>query len=218
MQKFISIKKWLNEQESISSPTYGCIMMDAKIPKWEELHIAGIDQKDLYVEPGEDYGLETEPHVTVLYGIHEDEIDPEVIMSVIEKNMETVVVTITNISIFENDKYDVVKYDVPVTEELQKYRDMFMKAFPNTQTFPDYHPHITLAYVKPGEGSKYVKELNEPFEVVFDKGVYSFHTTNDEGETELVRKQFVFPKEDDFEVDLTSDGSEIISPFKSDNK
>lgn len=218
-KKFISIKKWLNEQANVESPTYGCVMLDCKIPKWEELHTSGIDKKDIYIDPKDDsYGLEDNPHVTVLYGIHEDEIDPEVIMSVIENNMEPVTVTISNISIFENEIFDVVKYDVPDTEQLLKYREMFMKSFTNTQTFPDYHPHITLAYVKPGEGSKYVKELDEPFSVTFDKGVYSFHQENEDGEKESIRKQFVFPKSDDFEVDLNSDGLEITSPFTSDNE
>lgn len=203
MKDLTTIKNWLNEQEE-ERPEYGCVMMDAKVPKWEEYHIGGIDPKDVYIKPYDDsYGLEDNPHVTVIYGIHEDEIGPEIIMDTIEREMEPVTVTITNISIFSNDEYDVVKYDVPVTEQLQKYRDMFEKNFPNTQTFPEYHPHMTLAYVNPGEGKKYVKELEEPFEVTFNKAVYSFHEKNEDGESETVRKQYIFPTDEDFDVDLT---------------
>jgi len=199
MEDLKTINEWLNEQEK-PQPEYGCVMLDAKIDKWDEDHVGGIDPKDVYKKPYDDsYGLEDNPHVTVLYGIHEDKIDPEVVLGVIQDDMIPITVTISEIGIFENDEYDVVKYEVPVTEELQKFRDLLMEKFENTQTFPDYHPHITLAYVKPGEGKKYVKELEEPFEVTFNKGVYTFH--DDEGET--IRKEHVFPNEDDFDVDLT---------------
>ncbi|HUT79860.1 MAG TPA: 2'-5' RNA ligase family protein [Candidatus Bathyarchaeia archaeon] len=192
MENFISLNEWLNEQKS--EPTYGCVMMDAKIPDWNDKHAAGIDPKDVYIKPyDESYGIEDNPHVTVIYGIHEDEIDPEIIHDVIQNEMKPVTVTIDNISMFPGEEYEVVKYDVPVTDQLKKYRERFEKNFPNTQKFPEYHPHMTLAYVKPGQGQKYVKQLEEPFEVTFDKGVYSFH--DDEGES--VRKQHVFPKEDE---------------------
>ena len=190
--KFTSIREWLNEQKE--EPTYGCIMMDAtKLSDWEERHLAGIDPKDVYIKPyDESFGLENNPHVTILYGIHEDEIDPEVIMETIEKDMDEVTVTITNISIFEVGEYDVVKYEVPVTEQLLKYRKLFEDNFPNTQTFPEYKPHVTIAYVKPGEGKKYVSKLDEPFEVTFNKGVYSWH---EDGET--IKREYVFKKPED---------------------
>jgi 2'-5' RNA ligase len=197
MKKFQSMNEWLNEQEEVE-PTYGCVMLDAKMANWEEDHTDGIDPNDVYVKPYDDsYGIEDNPHVTVLYGIHEDEIDPEVVLGVIEDDMDQVTVTITDITIFSNDEYDVVKYDVPVTKQLQKYRDLLMSKFENTQTFPDYHPHMTLAYVKPGAGEKYISKLDEPFEVTFTKGVYSFH--NEEGET--TRKENVFDKPVEEEID-----------------
>lgn len=196
MKNFQTINEWLNEQKD--EKTYGCVMMDAKIPDWESIHASGIDPKDVYIKPYDDsYGIEDNPHVTVIYGIHEDEIDPEVIHGIIQNEMGPVTVTIDEISTFENDEYDVVKYDVPVTDELKQYREKFEKNYPNTQTFPEYHPHVTLAYVKPGEGKKYAKKLEEPFEVTFDKGVYSFHQKNKDGEIETMRKQHVFPKEDE---------------------
>lgn len=193
MEKFISLNEWLNEQQE--EPKYGCVMMDAnKIPDWEEKHIAGIDPNDVYIKPYDDsYGLEDNPHVTVIYGIHEDEIDPEVPFGVIQNEMQPITVTIDEIGVFETPEYDVVKYEVPVTPELQKYRDRFLKSFSNTQTYPEYKPHMTLAYVNPGAGKKYAKKLEEPFDVTFGKGVYSFH--DKDGETIL--KQHVFPTEDE---------------------
>jgi len=188
MSEFITFKKWLNEQkeQKKKEPEYGCVMMDAKIDDWEENHLNGIDEKDIHVKPYDDsYGLEDNPHITILYGIHEDEIDPEVINSVIENNLYPIEVQIDEIDIFKNDDYDVVKYNVPVIKDLKKFRKIFKK-FPNTQKFPDYNPHITIAYVKSGKGEKYKRKLTEPFIVRFNKGVYSWHDEEDES---LKRKE-----------------------------
>jgi len=191
--KFLSIDEWLNEKKA-SDPsknkeekTFGCVMMDTKIPDWEEYHTAGIDEEDVYIKPHDkSYGLEEQPHITVVYGIHEDEIDEETIANVIKENMKPLTVTIDAVDIFEGDEYDVVKYNVPVTDQLMEYRKLFLK-FPNTQSYPDYHPHMTIAYVKPGTGKKYKRKLREPFEVTFTMGVYSWHD-NPEDPNEFKRK------------------------------
>lgn len=193
--KFKSFNNWLFEQENNEAEkeqTYGCVMMEGNIPNWEEYHLDGIDEDDVFIKPNDDsYGLETQPHITILYGIHEDEIDPEVVCNVIEKNMKPLKFTITNVDIFEQDEYDVVKYSVPVTPNLKRYRNLFLQ-FPNTQTYPEYNPHITIAYVLPGTGKKYKRELREPFDVTFDKGVYSWHEL---GEDELKRRVINLNKE-----------------------
>ena len=199
MKKIVaeSLNEWLNEEQE-TEPTYGCVMLHTNMRDWETIHTGGIDPEDVFIKPhDESYGLETEPHMTVLYGIHEDEADPEIVLNVIKKNMEDVTVTISEISIFENEDYDVVKYDIPVTEQIQEYRDLFENNFENTQTFPDYHPHMTIAYVKPGTGKKYISELDEPFEVTFTKGVYSWHEVNEDGEVETKKKNYVFDNEDE---------------------
>jgi len=185
--KFISIENWLLEQKK-DEPVYGCVMMEPKkIKGWEENHLAGIDEKDVYIKPMDDsYGLEENPHITVLYGIHEDEVDPSVIVDAMEQKMDPVKVQISEIDVFENLEYDVVKYNVPVTKELKQYRDLFLKAFPNTQSFPKFEPHMTIAYVKKGTGKKYKKILDEPFDVLFVKGVYSYH--KDGEKDELIRR------------------------------
>lgn len=184
--KFISLNNWLNEQKA-DDPKYGCVMMEAKIPNWEEYHTAGIEEDDVFIKPlDESYGLESQPHVTIVYGIHEDEIDEETIANVIKENLKPLTVKIEEVDIFEGKEYDVVKYNVPVTPELKKYRALFLK-FPNTQNFPEYRPHMTIAYVKPGTGKKYRRKLREPFKVTFTKGVYSWHD-NPADPNELKRK------------------------------
>lgn len=190
--KFQSIKNWLIEQKKKEEPTYGCVMMEPKkIKGWEKNHLEGIDEKDVFIKPSDDsYGLEEKPHITILFGIHEDEIDPSVVIDMIEQKMEPIKVQISEIDVFEKEEYDVVKYNVPVTKKLQRYRDMFMDAFENTQTYSKFNPHITIAYVKPGTGKKYKRKLSVPFEVYFNKGVYSYHKLNakEDEKDDLVRR------------------------------
>ena len=187
--KFTSFKNWLNEQKE--EPTYGCVMAEPKkIDGWEENHLAGINEEDIYEDPNDDsYGLQKDAHITILFGVHEDKIDPTVVADMIEQKMKPFTVLISEIDFFERPDagYDVVKYNVPVTKELQNYRSMFLDAFENTQTFPEYKPHITISYVKSGTGKKYKKKLNDPFKVYFNKGVYSYHK-EDGLKDDLIRK------------------------------
>lgn len=194
--KFQSLDNWLYEEiargrrpiDNQKRDHYGCLMLQAKVKDWDDFHTAGIDEDDVYIKPHDkSYGLEQEPHVTVLFGLHEDEVDEETIQSVMKQNLKPFTSRVDEVDVFENDEYDVVKYNIPVSEELQKYRDLFMK-FPNTQTFPDYKPHMTIAYVKPGTGKKYKRKLREPFDVTFTNGVYSFHEDPDKPEDFSTRK------------------------------
>jgi len=176
------------KEEKEEDPKYGCVMMDANIKNWEDFHLAGIDKDDVYYKPyDQSYGLEENPHVTILYGIHEEEVDPQRMADMIEFYMKPVTVTIEEIGVFEGEEYDVVKYNVPITGQLQKYRDVFIQV-PNTQNFPEYQPHMTIAYVKSGEGKKYATKLREPFRVEFTKGVYSWHSSPEKDPEKTSRK------------------------------
>ena len=166
--KFESFKNWLLERKN-DNLKYACLMLYADISNWKD-KISIVDKEDIY-EKDDDYGYEKDPHITIVYGFHEDEVDKDQMYKQI-KEMKPVEVTINKINIFETDDYDVVKFDVPITKELKKYRKEFLK-FPNTQTYKEYHPHMTIAYVKKGEGKKYIKKLDKPFKVKFNKAVYS---------------------------------------------
>jgi 2'-5' RNA ligase len=190
--KFISFINWLAEggphKSSEDEPKYGCIMMDADIKNWSQFHTSGIEEKDVYLKPYDDsYGLEENPHVTILYGIHEEEVDPQRMADMLEHYMKPVTVIIKEVDVFPGKEYDVVKYNVPLTGQLQGYRDIFIQ-IPNTQTFPEFQPHMTIAYVKPGTGEKYKRELRDPFQVTFTKGVYSWHPDKEKDPDKTSRK------------------------------
>jgi hypothetical protein len=60
----------LNE---ITQPKYdfGCVMLYFEFPEITFLHNM-IDEKDIYTEEGDNsFGLEDEPHTTLLYGLHD---------------------------------------------------------------------------------------------------------------------------------------------------
>lgn len=185
--KFETINEWMSVQ---IEPLYGCVMMEpSKIKDWEENYLYGIDQDDIYTDLKDDsYGLEEKPHITLLYGIHEDEVDPSVVADMIEQKMKPITVEISEIGVFEGDDFDVVKYDVPLTDEIVSYRRMLMDSFENTQTFDGYNPHVTISYVKKGNGKKYKKILDTPFKIKFTKGVYSYHKIDHEDGDECLRK------------------------------
>lgn len=158
-------------EKKADSYDYGCAMVYFDFPKMPQIHET-IDESDIYTDESDrSYGLEDEPHTTLLYGLHSNEIPDENVMSICKsKNFGPL--TLSNASLFENEKYDVLKFDVsnPVLNEMNAE----LSKLPHTTNFPDYHPHATIAYLKPGAGKKYVEKLaGETYEVHPNKIVYS---------------------------------------------
>jgi 2'-5' RNA ligase len=150
--------KTMIKEEVSERIEYGCLMLFLNVPVWNKI-TSVIRKDDLYIKDN-DYGIEKEPHLTILYGFHDDEVTPEQVFDLYKSNvpLKPIEVKISGISIFENFEFDVVKFDV--NSDLLAKINGIMKDLPNTSKFPDYHAHITIAYVKKGEGKKYVK----PFE------------------------------------------------------
>jgi len=157
---------------------FDCVMLYAKIDNklWKKIQ-DNIDEKDLYEDPEgiEEFGLEKEPHLTIIYGIHSSENDQNKIIKKLEK-YKPINLKMNGVSMFETDKYDVIKIDIKPSDELLKYRKDLIDNTINTQTYPDYHPHMTIAYVKKGKGKKYIKKIKiDKMELEFDTIKYSDH-------------------------------------------
>lgn len=150
---------------------YGCAMVYFDFPQMNEIHQM-IDESHVYTDESDrTFGLEDEPHTTLLYGLHSNDIADEAVMEIC-KSTEYGPLVLENASLFENEKYDVLKFDVrnPV---LAKVNGELAK-LPHTTNFPDYHPHATIAYLKPGMGKAYTEKLKDTtFEVYPNKIVYS---------------------------------------------
>ena len=147
---------------------YGCLMTQLDIPLWKDI-VGMIDPEDVYNE--DDLGIEENPHVTILFGLHTDTVDPKEMVSKMGE-INKIPMKIVGLSSFEdtNRPYDVVKFDVE-SDELRNLNQK-VKEYPHTNEF-DYNPHLTVAYVKKGTGIKYHGDLNKHAEVIGDRLVYS---------------------------------------------
>lgn len=151
--------------------SYNCLMVNTPLKEWNKI-TSVIKKEDVY--EGDSYGIETNPHITVLYGLHEENnID---IIKDIVKDVSEINFNLTGLTLFENEKFDVLKFDVQseILSELNKR----LSSLPHTTDYPDYHPHLTVAYLKKGTGKKYVKEFKVPLKYKTDEFYYS--TANDE--------------------------------------
>ena len=153
MIKLINLLK----ENSTSTYDYGCVMLYFNFIEINKIHDA-IKPSDIYTENGDSsYGLEDEPHTTLLYGLHK-EVSLTDVISVLD-NYTYYTCKIYNPSLFENEKYDVLKFDVK--GDNLKETNAELKQLPFTSDYPKYHPHLTVAYVKSGMGKKYVDMLND---------------------------------------------------------
>jgi len=148
----------------------GCLMVYCNIDNWDKI-IGMIKPEDVYDEPG--YGVETKPHVTILYGFDLSKVNSDDVFKLFKDNfsLDKIKLSTKKISLFENKEFDVVKFDID-SDDLAKMNKVVSK-LPNENDFPIYHPHMTIAYVKSGCGKKYIKELKKKYSFSSDKLVYS---------------------------------------------
>lgn len=156
--------------EKKSTYTYGCVLLNLKFPQQKEIH-SKIDKDDLYEEKDNDqYGLEKESHVTLLYGLHK-EVTIDQIKEVLESCTFPTKVKLKNASLFENDQ-DVLKFDVD-SKQLSPINKK-LKELPYTSKYSDYKPHMTIAYLQSGKGKKYVSLFKDKeYELSVQNCVYS---------------------------------------------
>lgn len=128
---------------------YGCLMLRVTDEQLKDI-VPNIPENELHEE-----GLDKQSHVTILYGLHE-----EVSWKECKEQIGNIGgiddIVVNDISIFDNDEYDVLKFSVS-SPTLHKLNGI-MKKLPHQETFPVYKPHITIGYLKKGEGKKYIQD------------------------------------------------------------
>ena len=101
-----------------------------------------IDEKNLFGD-----GFEDEPHVTIFYGLHS--LDPAKKIIDIFEDYPRFELTLGNLSLFKEEKYDVIKVDIECND-LVSLRTLIMNSGEYfSTTYPEYIPHMTVAFVKP---------------------------------------------------------------------
>ena len=181
----MKIKKYIQFVKESTGYDYGCVMVEVPVSNWNEI-CSVIDKDDIYEEENDtSYGIQENPHLTLLYGLKSD-VSKEKVEDILENIMDEwrnfgmedfdyndvsdriaiedasdkgIEIEIENIGVFENEKFDVVKFNIKKTELLQKLFDG-LSELPNENTFPDYKPHMTIGYVRKGLGEKYKKSYS----------------------------------------------------------
>lgn len=140
-----------------------------------------IDPQDLH-----EYGIETEPHVTGLYGILPSIGVLRSTQKVLKKFPKTKIrAALGECSLFQNPEFDVLKFDI-LSQDLHDINDMLTKNIEYQNSYDNYHPHLTVAYLKPGTGQKYVDRIGDKLKGLpldFGPPIFSDHTQN---HTEMV--------------------------------
>ncbi|VTT98930.1 hypothetical protein : Uncharacterized protein OS=Desulfotalea psychrophila (strain LSv54 / DSM 12343) GN=DP1991 PE=4 SV=1: Phage_portal_2: 2_5_RNA_ligase2 [Gemmataceae bacterium] len=114
-------------------------------------------------------GREAEPHVTVLYGLHTD--DPADVLPVLNV-AKPVPVRLGRVSVFPGADADVLKVEV-ASDDLVRLNAALAR-MPHTTKFPEYRPHATIAYVRPGRGEVYAARMRPvDLDAVCDRLVFS---------------------------------------------
>lgn len=98
-------------------------------------------------------GREKSPHITVKYGLHEN--NPEQVRNLLKKQPmpKAVLLETAFFAGVENGTADAVILNVNSPELIGLNK--LIAILPHTDTYSEYKPHITLAYVKLGLGEKY---------------------------------------------------------------
>lgn len=152
--KLTSVLKSLLLEKKGDSYDKGCVMLYFNFPQIKEIQDQ-IDPDDLYTEEGDrTYGLEDESHTTLLFGLAPSVQLDEVVEILDEFTYSPC--KIHNVSLFDHPNYDVLKFDV-IGANLNETNAALRKDLPYKNEFPNYHPHLTIGYVKKGLGEKYTK-------------------------------------------------------------
>lgn len=120
-----------------------------------------------------DDGREEDPHVTLLYGLHDD--GPEGVGKLLAGEPHAKM-TCGPTAVFagkEEGDADVLHVAIH-SPDLHRMRDRLTKAMPHTNTNGAYVPHATLAYLKKGMGAKYAGDTSlNGHEMTADHVVFS---------------------------------------------
>ena len=116
-----------------------------------------IKKEELYTEEGnDDYGLEKNPHVTLVPCLDND-VNVDKLKTYLD-NISNYDIILTDLSKFECEKFDVLKCAVK-SDKLLKTNEKILKDFESHSEYETYTPHLTIAYMKHGMADKYLEEI-----------------------------------------------------------
>lgn len=130
---------------------YSCLMINLPreqaqfVQQWGQTNIR---DEDVYTDPDDaGYGRETEPHVTLKWGLQIAK--PNAPLRDLIGRTRTFPIKMGRVALFRSDKYDVVILQVE-SPWLRALNARVRGLVPNVESHPTYKPHVTIAYVKKG--------------------------------------------------------------------
>lgn len=152
---------------------YGCVMANVDeeaARKIIDFNYKTISEDILYINENDDsFGREQHPHVTIKYGLVQSYTENQIRQLL--RQVTPFNIQVRGLSIFENENFDVVKFDVD-GPELRKLNEIFSN-LPNHDEYPTYNPHMTVAYVKKGMGKRFAKTPGKVAKIPIRTIVYS---------------------------------------------
>lgn len=162
---------------------YGCLMLFFEVSWWDKI-TNRIKPEDIF--EGDGYGIEKEPHVTLLFGFH-DNVDMNKLEEIVQDIIKNpITIELNNISAFKQDEFDVLKFEVD-SQILSTINKKLTDNFEYTNEHGGYHPHMTISYLKPGASDKYTRHLDKPITMKASSVVYS--SADEEQKTWLFKKK-----------------------------
>lgn len=159
---------------------YSCAMLNisddiaTKMCDWAK---ENIPEDALYID--EDTGMdgyEDTPHVTIKYGLHD--VEPTTLQKLVD-GYGPVKFKLGLIEKFDtNPKFDVLKITVD-SKSLRKLNEHISNNMEYTDTFDEYKPHATLAYVKKNSCDNLIS--NSFFDKLEDE-IYEIYFTSKTGD------------------------------------
>jgi hypothetical protein len=136
----------------------GCLMLGVYCQYFYDIQKV-LNFDDIHPEDG----IETYPHITLLYGINRN--TPEDFIFNFANSIPKLQFTSSKVDYFSNENFDVLKFSIDLDENLQNYRRRAVNIFDNKQTYPTFEPHCTISYLLPKTAKKYAMDLSP---IVFD--------------------------------------------------
>lgn len=162
----------------------GCLMLST--PMMEEV-VSRIhdDLERILISHGyrrdEDFEFDKYIHITVAFGIN-IQTDINLIKEIVRNRPSYF--QITELSLFENENFDIIKFDV-MSSDLRILNHIIKSKMEVKSTFYNYHPHLTVAYVPKGMGRELIarlnkllyEEMNFKFEPLTHSSEYTYSTS-----------------------------------------
>lgn len=111
--------------------------------------------KKIAKEDLEECGIEKNTHATILFGTHTDNVH-EIKALLLDSGIKEITMNLKGLSVFPAGK-DGVPLKVDVESKELKTLNKLLKTLPNTNDYPTYKAHITIAYLKEEAANKYLE-------------------------------------------------------------